>query len=214
MSLTLYMHPLSSYCHKALIAFYENDTPFKAQSVDLGNETERENLRRLWPLAKFPLLRDEATGRTIPESTMIIEYLAQHYPGRSELVPEDPELAWQVRFADRFYDLHVHAHMQRIVFDRVRPDGKQDPFIIEMARANLRTAYEMIDNDMQSKTWVLGDTYTMADCAASPALFYAARLVPFDQYKNLSAYFARLLERPSYARVLREAEPFMKMFPA
>lgn len=213
MSLTLYMHPLSSYCHKALIAFYENDTPFKAQSVDLSNETERANLRRFWPLAKFPVLRDEAAGRTIPESTMIIEYLAQHYPGRSELVPKDTELAWQVRFADRFYDLHVHQHMQRIVFDRIRPDGQKDNFIVELARSQLQTAYEMIDADMKSKTWVVGDSYTMADCAASPALFYAARLVPFDGYKHLSAYFSRLLERPSFARVLREAEPYFKMFP-
>ncbi len=214
MSLTLYMHPLSSYCHKALIAFYENDTPFKAQSVDLSNDTERENLRQLWPLAKFPLLRDDATGRTIPESTMIIEYLAQHYPGRTELVPKDAELAWQVRFGDRFYDLHVHQHLQKIVFDRIIPADKRDPLGVEQAREKLQIAYGMIDKDMKSKTWVVGDTYTMADCAASPALFYAGKLVPFDQYKNLSAYFARLVERPSYARVLREAEPFMKMFPA
>src|SRR5882757_4984873 len=110
MSLKLYLHPLSSYCHKALIAFYENDTPFEPILVDLANAESRAAFKKVWPIGKFPVLRDEARERTVPESTTIIEYLAQHYPGKTKLVPTDPELARQVRFRDRFFDLHVHMH--------------------------------------------------------------------------------------------------------
>src|SRR5712691_1186458 len=148
MSLKLYFHPLSSFCQKALIAFYENDTPFEPCLVDLADEASSAELKRLWPIGKFPVLRDEAKDRTVPESSIIIEYLALHYPGRVQLLPADPELARQIRFRDRFFDLHVHLPMQKIVGDRLRPDGKRDPFGVEQAKAQMQTAYGMIERDM------------------------------------------------------------------
>ena len=107
MSLTLYFHPLSSFCHKVLIALYENDTPFTPNIVDLMDEAQRAALVKLRPTGKFPVLRDEARDRTIPESSIIIEYLAQHYPGRTALIPADADLALQTRLQDRFFDLDV-----------------------------------------------------------------------------------------------------------
>jgi glutathione S-transferase len=145
MSLKLYFHPLASFCWKALIALYENDTPFEPHVVDLGNEAERTAFLKIWPLGKFPVLRDDARDRTIPESTIIIEYLAQHYPGRTQLVPTDADLARQTRFRDRFYDLYVHEPMQKIVIDRLRPAGKSDSHGVELAKAQLGTAYGMIE---------------------------------------------------------------------
>ncbi len=214
MSLKLYCHPLSSFCQKVLIALYENDTPFEPHIVDLADETSRSEFKRIWPIGKFPVLRDEANGKTIPESTSIIEYLTQHYPGRSQLVPTDAELARQTRMHDRFYDLHVNVPMQKIVTDRLRPAGSNDPFGVEQAKVVLRTAYGLVDQDMATKTWAMGNVFTMADCAAAPALFYANLVTPLaDTHKNAAAYLDRLNERPSVARAVNEAEPYRKLFP-
>ena len=214
MSLKLYFHPLSSYCQKVLVALYENDTPFEPLIVDLGNEASRADFLKVWPVGKFPVLRDDARDRTIPESSIIIEYLDQYHPGMTPLVPTDEDLAWQTRLRDRFYDLHVHYHMQRIVGDRLRPAVNKDPYGVEQARAKLQTAYGMIDQEMATKTWAMGDAFSMADCAAAPALFYANLVVPFgDSHRNVAAYFDRLMKRPSFARVVEEAKPYFAMFP-
>jgi glutathione S-transferase len=214
MSLKLYFHPFSSYCQKVLTAFYENDTPFTPHVVDLMDEAEAAAFRRLWPIGKFPVLRDEASGLTIPESTIIIEYLAQRYPGRTALLPADPDRAREARFRDRFFDLHVHEHVQRIVFNRLRPPASKDPFGVEQARDRLRTAYAMLEAHMEKRTWAAGEDFTIADCAAAPALYYANLVMPFtDRHQSVAAYFNRLSERPSFARVVREAEPYRSLFP-
>src|SRR6267154_340659 len=208
MSLTLHFHPLASYCHKALIALYENATPFTSNLVNLGDERERAALLKLWPIGKFPVLRDNARNETVPESTVIIEYLDRHYPGRTQFIPGDADRAWQTRLRDRFYDLYVHEPMQKIVGDRLRPDGKKDPHSVEEAKTRLRTSYGMIDREMETRTWAIGEAFSLADCAAAPALFYANEVVPFgDSHENVAAYFGRLKARPSCARVLNEAEP-------
>src|SRR3954454_7496932 len=103
MSLEFYFHPLASYCWKVLIALYENETPFQPRLVDLGNAAEREALERLWPITKFPLLRDLARDQTVPESSIIIEYLARHHPGKIDLLPEARDRALEVRLWDRFF---------------------------------------------------------------------------------------------------------------
>jgi glutathione S-transferase len=214
MTLKLYFHPLSSFCQKVLVALYESDTPFDPHIVDLGDEKSRADFLKTWPVGQFPVLRDDAKGRTVPESSIIIEYLDQHYPGRTPLLPADADLAWQTRLHDRFYDLHVHVHMQKIVGDRLRPAANKDPYGVEQARARIETAYGIIDQEMATKTWAMGDAFSMADCAAAPALFYANLVVPFgDSHKNVAAYFDRLMKRPSFARVVEEAKPYFAMFP-
>jgi glutathione S-transferase len=214
MSLTLHFHPLASYCHKVLVALYENDTPFTPNLVNLGDEAERAALLKLWPIGKFPVLNDHARDQTVPESTVIIEYLDSHYPGRTAFIPADPELARETRLRDRFYDCYVHEPMQKIVGDRIRPAGSKDPHGVEEARARLRTSYNMINWEMGTRTWAMGDAFGLADCAAAPALFYANEVMPFRaDHANLAAYLDRLKARPSYARVLKEAEPYFAMFP-
>ena len=150
MSLQLYFHPLSSFCQKVLIALYENDTPFERHIVDLSDPASREAFRKIWPIGKFPVLRNSARDETIPESSIIIEYLARHYPGPSELMPPDGELARKTRLRDRFFDLYVQGPMQKIVGDRLRPAGSKDPLGVEQARAALETAYQMIDRELAS----------------------------------------------------------------
>jgi glutathione S-transferase len=214
MSLKLYYHPLSSFCWKVLIALYENDTPFTPVMLDLSKETERAVLLKLWPIGKFPVLRDDAMDRTIPETSIIIEYLDHQYPGRTRFIPADGKQALQTRLRDRFYDLYVHSPMQKIVGDRLRPQGRKDPHGVEEARAQLQSCYGMIDKEVASKTWAMGEAFSLADCAAAPALFYANKLVPFgDTHRHVTAYLDRLQARPSFARVLREAEPYFAMFP-
>jgi glutathione S-transferase len=215
MALTLYFHPLSSFCQKALIALYENNTAFTPQKVDLMDEKESADFKRIWPVGKFPVLRDEKNGQTIPESTSIIEYLAQHYPGPVQLVPKDPDAALSVRAQDRFYDLNVHLLTQKVITDRLRPAGQNDTFGVEHARGLLQTALRIIDKDMARKTWAAGDAFTMADCAAAPTLFYTNRAVKplAGTFDNVAAYLDRLVKRPSYARALKEAEPFLKYVP-
>jgi glutathione S-transferase len=214
MSLKLYFHPLSSFCQKALVALYENDTPFEPEIVDLFDAKSSAALKAIWPIGRFPVLRDEANDRTVPESSIIIEYLDQHYPGRTQLVPADAERARQMRLQDRFYDLYVNVPMQKVVTDKLRPAGQNDPHGVEAARALLHTACDMIEREMAAKTWAMGDAFSMADCAAAPALFYANMVTPLgDTYPNAAAYLGRLMDRPSFARAIKEAQPYLAMVP-
>jgi glutathione S-transferase len=214
MSLTMHLHPLASFCWKPLIALYENGTPFTSVVVDLGNEQSRAAFLRLSPAGKMPVLRDEALGHTVPESTIVIEYLNERYPGPVELIPADVDLARETRLADRFYDFYVQEPMQKIVGDRLRPEGQTDPFGVEQARAQLRGSYAIIEQDMRPRTWAMGEAFTMADCAAAPALFYANKVEPFgDKYPVVKRYHDQLLQRPSVARVIEEAQSYFKLFP-
>ena len=215
MPLTLHYHPLASFCWKALIALYENDIPFTPNMVDLGNAAERAALRKLWPISKFPVLRDDARDRTVAESSIIIEYLDRHYPGPTRFIPASEELALQTRLRDRFYDLYLHLPMQKIIGDRLRRRDKKDPYGVE--RAQLRTSYGVIETQMAAgtaDTWATGDLFTLADCAALPALFYGNMVEPFrNGHSRLIAYFERLNARPSVARVMKQAEPYFAMVP-
>lgn len=214
MALTFYFHPLSSYCHKALIALYENDTPFIPKAVNLGDPAESEALKKLWPVRKFPVLHDTDGDRTIPESSIIIEYLDHHYPGRTRFIPRDADHAREMRFRDRFFDLYIHAPMQQVIGDRLRPADAKDAFGVAEAKARIAGSYDIAEKMLAGKTWALGNDFTLADCAAAPALFYGGMVVPFaETHPTLAAYFERLKQRPSYARVLKEAEPFLQFVP-
>lgn len=214
MALELYFHPLASFCHKVLIALYENETSFKPYLLDLGNPDQKAAFLDIWPVGKMPILRDEARDETVPETSIIIEYLDRHYPGPAPLLPADEGHRLDARLWDRFFDLYVQGPMQTIVGDRIRPEGERDPRGVANAEAALATAYGMIERRMAERTWAAGDGFSIADCAAAPALFYADIVAPFPRaHRNLTAYFERLLERPSFARVLKEARPYFAMFP-
>jgi glutathione S-transferase len=214
MSLKLYFHPLASFCWKALIALYENDVAFEPIVVDLGDAASRNAFAVVWPLAKFPVLRDEARGCTVAEATIVIEYLDAHYPGRTRFLPRDADAAWQARMWDRVFDHYVNEPMGKIVTDRLRPTDRNDPHGVEEAETLIREAYRLIDSEIGARTWAMGDDFSLVDCAAAPALSYASTIVPFDEsHTSLPAYLDRLIERPSFARVLTEAEPYFKFFP-
>jgi glutathione S-transferase len=209
--LTLYMHPLASFCWKVLLALYEAGSPFQTVQID-GVPKDYQAFAELWPIAKMPLLKDGES--VVPETSIIIEYLQAHHPGSARLIPGDADAAREVRLWDRFFDLYVHAPMQAIVSNRLRPNGTQDDLGIESARATFDTAYPMLDRRMAERTWVAGEAFSMADCAAMPPLFYADAVHPYRaRYPALAAYFERLVNRPSAQRVIREAQPWMQYFP-
>jgi glutathione S-transferase len=215
MSLILHAHPLSSYCWKALIALYEKQIDFEFRQVDLGDPESRAALAALWPMAKMPVLEDRARGIAVPETSIIIDYLDAYHPGAIRLIPEAPDAARDVRLWDRIYDLYVQTPMQRIVADRLRPQDRRDPFGVEEARAALATALDMIEREVAGKAWARGDAFTLVDCAAVPALFYADKVMPFEgTWPEALALLGRLKARPSVARVLAEAEPWFQYFPA
>jgi glutathione S-transferase len=214
MALSLYFHPLASYCWKVLIALYENETPFTPRLVDLGDPEQRAAFYRLAPLGKFPVLADDANGRFVPESTIIIEYLAVRYPGRTALIPPDFDLALEARIMDRFFDQQIHEPMQKHVGDKLRPAAERDPHGVAQAHAQLERGYAVLDEMLATRTWAAGNDFGLADCAAAPALYYANLVHPLtDAHPAVKAYLARLQQRPSFARVLTEAQPYFAMFP-
>ena len=214
MTLTLYLHPLASFCHKVLIALYENGTEFNQVIVDLGDPGETAALTAKWPVGKIPVLHDGARDRVLPETSIIIEYLQQHYPGPVTLLPTEAERQLDARLWERFFDLYVSVPMQKIVTDRIRPEGGNDPVGVADARRTLDTAYQMIESQLAGKSWATGEDFTIADCSATPGLFYASIVQPFaSSQRNLAAYFERLIARPSVQRTLAEARPYFHYFP-
>ena len=210
MPLIFYGHPFSSYTQKALIALYENNLPFDYRVIGPNRDIAAE-WAALWPLKQFPVLVD--AGRTIAESTIIIEHLHLHHRGPVALLPDDPIAALDVRFMDRFFDNHVMTPMQAPVAEALRPDGRKDTALQEAA-AKLDVSYAWLEQHLQGRTWAAGDSFSMADCAAAPSLFYADWVHPIsDAFPTLRAYRARLLQRPSFAKALEEGRPYRKWFP-
>ncbi len=211
--LKLYYHPFASFCHKALIALYEKELAFQPVFIDLGDPEHRARLASVWPMMKFPVLRDEGAMRIIPESSLIIEYLDEIAPERAQMIPTDPKAALQARLWDRFFDGFVAVNVTKVVVDRFRPEDGRDAIGVEQAKATIRQALDLFEREIAGREWAIGNQFSLADCSAAPALFYAGTIVPLDGHPNVKAYFERLLARPSFARVVEEARPFRSLFP-
>jgi glutathione S-transferase len=212
MTLKLYAHPFSSYCQKALIALYENATPFEWKMLSPEHPDVYAEFADLWPLKRFPVLVDGK--RTVPEASCIIEYLDLFHPGPVRMVPEDPKTALEVRAMDRFFDNYISTPQQRIVFDAIRPEGQRDARGTAEAREMLDAAYAWLDRHMEGREWAALDRFTLADCGAAPFLFYADWTHRIDaRFANVHAYRRRLLARPSFARAVDEARPYRSFFP-
>lgn len=210
--LTLYYHPLSSFCWKVLIALEERGIAFTPRLVDLGDPADRAAFRQIWPLAKFPVLVDEASGTTLPESTIIIEYL-DRLGDAPPMIPEAPDAALAVRLRDRLFDAYLHLPMQKLGEDGRRAEADRDPVGVAAAAALVRTAYDEAEAALDFAPWAMGTQFTLADCSAFPALFYVSRHVPLTGHPKLSAYLERLKTRPGVTRALEGAQPWMHLVP-
>lgn len=208
--LTLYGHPISSFTWKVLTALYENETPFDSITVD--QNTYADFIAK-WPMGKFPILLDSDRKRMITETSVIVEYVDIHYPGRTRFVPQDIDTALEVRRWDRVFD-HLNTTMSKIVVDAIRPDGQRDPYGVEEAKRIVRSIYVVIEAQLGDRAFIVGDSFTLADCSAAPALWYATRNVPLDvAFPRTAAYLERLKARPAFARAVKESEPLFHMYP-
>lgn len=212
-ALTLYYHPLSSYCHKVLIALDVLGIEVDRRLLNLGDPSERAAHLARWPPGKMPLLVDK--GRPVPETSIIIEHLQRHHARVGHLlIPDDPEIALDVRLWDRLFDLYVMTPMQALTADLLRPEEDRDAYGVKRAQDQLASSYTFIDQHLQGRTWMCGDVFSMADCAAAPALFYAVTYLALPpQHAHLAAYFERLMAHPSVARAVDEARPWFKFYP-
>ena len=205
----VYYNPLSSYSQKVLLAFYEKNVPFTPELINLMDPAARAEYAKISPFGKIPLLVLD-DGRRVVESTIIVEYLEDHFGSSgTRLIPEDKDAAREARYLDRLFDLYINDAMQKVFFDSMKPEDQRDPRGVAAAKATLDKAYTEADAHLETRTWAIGDAFTLADCAAAPALGYATMVYPFETYKYLSSYAGRLAERPSVARVRAEAAPFM-----
>jgi glutathione S-transferase len=212
MSLRLYGHPFSSYTQKVLVALYENNLAFESRSIGPDAPEDTQEWLARWPLRKFPLLVDD--NRNVVEASIIIEYLQLTHPGPVRLLPADPLAALDVRLLDRFFDLHVMSVVQHAVNGALSGDPAKRKDGLEFARGKLDLAYAWLEQHLAGKTWAAGDTFTLADCAAAPSLFYADWTHPIPEaFPLLRAYRARLLARPSFSRAVEEARPYRALFP-
>ncbi|WP_026911797.1 glutathione S-transferase family protein [Patulibacter minatonensis] len=211
--LVLHQHPFASFCQKAVIALYELDLPFETALID-GPEAHAEMVA-LWPTGKMPVLRDDGVDATVGESTTVIEYADGIAAGGPRLVPADPGAALTVRMWDRFFDHYVQVPMQKVVADALRPEGSEDPFGVAEARETLDASYVTLDDRLAGIPWAAGDAFSMADCAAAPALFYARIVHPWDEAArpHLTRYYRDLVHRPSVLRSIDDARPFRGVFP-
>lgn len=208
--LTLYGHPISSYTWKVLTALYENGTSFEPVTVD--QNTYADFIAK-WPMGKFPILLDSDRKRMVTETSVIIEYLDAHYPGATRFVPADIDTALEVRRWDRVFD-HINTTMSKVVVDNIRPADQRDPYGVEEAKRIVRSAYGVVETQLGERNFIVGDNFTMADCAGAPALWYATRNVPLDgAFPRITAYLERLKSRPSFARAVKESEPLFHMYP-
>lgn len=208
--LTLYGHLISSFTWKTLIALYENATPFTSITVDQDSYAD---FIAKWPMGKFPILIDDDRKRTVTETSVIIEYLDIYYPGRIRFVPQDIDTALEVRRWDRVFD-HLNVTMSKIVVDNIRPAGQRDPYGVEEAKRIIRGVYGVVETQLGAREFIAGDSFTMADCAAAPALWYGVRNAPLDgAFPRVAAYLERLKARPAFARALKESEPLFHLYP-
>jgi glutathione S-transferase len=212
MTLQLYAHPFSSYCQKVLIALYENRTPFTFCMLAPGEDQTLAEFARLSPMQRMPVLVDG--DRALFESSVIVEYLGLYRPGPVQLIPADAKAALEVRLMDRIFDNYIMGQMQKFVFDSIRPAQVRDAHGVAQARGMLDTAYGWLDGVMAKRLWAAGETFSLADCAAAPSLFYADWVHPIgEKFANLRDYRRRLLARPSFARAVDEGRPYRSLFP-
>ncbi|MGF7151059.1 glutathione S-transferase [Sphingomonas zeicaulis] len=213
-ALTLYYHPLSSYCWKALVALNEHGVDYGLRQVDPGDAAVGAELAALWPMQRFPVLVDAAHDVVLPETSIIIEYVTTRHPGAFAAIPADRDAALEVRLLDRLFDNDVMTPMQQVVFEHLRPEPERDAADIARARAALRRAYDMLEARLAGRAWAAGDAFTMVDCAAMPSLHYADKVEAFRAtHPWLGDYLARLEARPSVVPVLAAAAPYAHFFP-
>jgi len=201
----LYYFPLSTYSQKAMIAFNEKGISYEPIVVQLLEPAERAEFEKIYPIGKVPFL--QANDRPVPESTSIIEYLEDEFPGTPRMIPAgNGDAPRQVRFMDRMTDLYFTEPLSELISQQLGLRPKDDDKAVR-ARKYIALTYAHWDQRLATRKWLCGDDFSMADCAAIPGLFYAQSMLPFAAHPHIVAYWQRAQQRPSYAKVRAEFEP-------
>src|SRR5690349_12714736 len=186
--LILYEHPFALYCQKVLVALNELGVGYEV--LEEQRDFDRAELAELWPPASIPVLRDG--DRIIGETSIIIEYVASE-----RLVP-----SLEARLWDRICDQYVSDAVQAIVADTI--EERFDERATRRARGRLDVAYAMLESQLASHEFLADESFTIADCAAAPGLFYALAIHPWEEgtHPQLTGYYRALAQRPSFAKVI------------
>jgi glutathione S-transferase len=210
--LRIYGHPFAAFYWKACIAAYERNVPFEFMMCDQDHPENGAFITQAGPGGQFPVLDHD--GRVVIESAAIIEYLDLNFGDAAPMVPADPRAAIEARQMDGVFDDYVMNVVNRMVFAVLRPPEKRDPHVEPEVVASLTKSYAWLETWFTGRTWAANETFGIADIAAVPALHYAHWAFPIPAgHKNLLAYRARLMARPSVRRVLDEARPYRDFFP-
>lgn len=204
----LYYHPISTYSQKVLIALYEKGLEFEAETVQLMDPEDRASYLEVYPMGKIPCLIDD--GNMIPESSIIIEYIDDM--ADPKLIKGDAAQTRKIRFKDRMFDLYLNNNVATLLFQSLKTQADQDQELIEKARFQINTMYMFMEHEFGNQDYANGNEFLMGDCAAAPALNYAQKTAPFDEHKNICAYWDRLTARPSVQRMQQEAAPAIAAF--
>ncbi|GAB1542886.1 glutathione S-transferase family protein [Scytonema sp. NUACC21] len=210
----LYYAPASSYSQRVLIALYEKDADFTPIEVNLFNEEERSHYTKINPFAKIPALETES-GQILFEACIIIEYLDQRFQNKPHLIPRDPKLALEVRMLERIVDVYINRGREALFSDSQRPVEEQGSHEVNKAHRLLETACLHLEERLSDKTWLAGEEFSLADCAAAPTLSYLRMVYSYKHLPNLTNYVRRLESRPSVAKVQNSGrEQMMQMLSA
>ncbi len=205
-----YYNPLSTYCQKVLIAFHETGIEFEPEILNLMDEQVRADYRKIYPIGKIPLLILD-DGHPIPESSIIIEYL-NSISEKVKLIPDNPTEARKTRFLDRMYDFYLNNPIGTKFFELRKPEEEQSQKVLDDCNEKINIMFNNMENNFSDKTWNRGDTFTMADCACIPALFYAQQVAPFSDRANIQAFWDRACQRESVQKVHQEVKPYLEAF--
>jgi len=205
----LHYNPISTYSQKVLIAFYEKGIEFESNIVNLMDPDDLAKYREVYPMGKIPCLviNDD---HLIPESSIIIEYIDGM--GEPRLIDGDSEQTRKIRFKDRMFDLYLNDPIVTLLFQGMKAEDQRDPERVKTAQFRIDTMYGFMEDEFEKHPFASSDKFTMADCSAAPTLFYAEQTAPFAGYKNISAYWERLKQRPSVQRTHEEARPVLEAF--
>lgn len=204
----IYGHPFAAFAWKPLIAAYERNVPITFRMVDPEHTENCARMIDLSPTGQFPALVDGEVQLT--QSNAIIEYLDQ-VGGAPPLIPADAKAALLARMLAEVFDDYIAHPMQRVVAESLRPKDQQDPRRVDEAKRELDKTYLWLSKRI-SGNFAAGNSMSIADCAAAPALFYADWVHPIPD-GSLKNYRSRLLAHPSVARVVDEARPYRAFFP-
>lgn len=205
----LYFSPTSTYSQKVLLGLYEKSVPFNPQPVDLADEQAHERYRAFYPLGKVPLLvRDD--GRMVPESSIILEYIDYRFPRGPQLIPADHELALQTRMLDRMCDQYLNDPVVSLILESWKPAGQRDQALIDRATRKIGVMYRYLGDHLAGRSYLAGEQFTLADCAAIPPLYYARAFADFVSIDNLQRYWERVSQRPAFQRLLQETKPHVQ----